>query len=61
MRIGQVSFVSQFRYSAILWAILFGFLFFEEFPDIFTLAGGFVVILAGLIILWKNKSEENIS
>ena len=61
MRIGQVSFVSQFRYSAILWAILFGFLFFGEFPDIFTLTGGFVVILAGLIILWKNKSEKNVS
>jgi S-adenosylmethionine uptake transporter len=61
MRIGQVSFVSQFRYSAILWAILFGYLFFGEFPDIYTLIGGLVVILAGLSILWKNKSEKNIT
>ncbi len=60
MRIGQVSFVSQFRYSAILWAILFGYLFFGEFPDFYTLSGGLVVILAGLTILWKNKSEKNI-
>ena len=59
MRIGQVSFVSQFRYSAILWAILFGYLFFGEFPDFYTLSGGLVVILAGLTILWKNKSEKS--
>ena len=61
MRTGQVSFVSQFRYSAILWAILFGYLFFGEFPDKFTLLGGVVVISAGLIILWKKKSEKNIN
>ena len=61
MRTGQVSFVSQFRYSAILWAILFGYLFFGEFPDKFTLLGGIIVIFAGLIILWKKKSEKNIN
>ena len=39
---------------------LFGYLFFGEFPDFYTLSGGLVVILAGLTILWKNKSEKNI-
>lgn len=59
MRIGDVSFVSQFRYSAILWAIIFGYLVFEEFPDVITIVGGAIIIIAGLVILWTEKYEKS--
>ena len=59
MRVGEVSFVSQFRYSAILWAIIFGYLVFEEFPDVITIVGGAIIIIAGLVILWTEKYEKS--
>ena len=58
MRVGEVSFVSQFRYSAILWALIFGYLIFGEFPDVITLIGGGIIIVAGMMILWANKNEK---
>jgi S-adenosylmethionine uptake transporter len=58
MRVGEVSFVSQFRYSAILWALIFGYLIFGEFPDVITLIGGGIIIVAGMMILWANKNEN---
>ena len=58
MRVGEISFVSQFRYSAILWALIFGYFVFGEFPDFTTMTGGAIIILAGLMILWTNKSEK---
>ena len=61
MRVGEVSFVSQFRYSAILWALIFGYLIFEEFPDVITLIGGGIIIVAGMMILWANKNEKKVN
>ena len=61
MRVGEVSFVSQFRYSAILWALIFGYLIFGEFPDVMTLIGGGIIIVAGLMILWANKNEKKVN
>ena len=58
MRVGEISFVSQFRYSAILWALIFGYFVFGEFPDFTTMTGGAIIILAGLMILWTNKNEK---
>ena len=61
MRVGEVSFVSQFRYSAILWALIFGYLIFGEFPDVITLIGGGIIIVAGMMILWANKNEKKVN
>lgn len=58
MRVGDISFVSQFRYSSILWALIFGYLVFGEFPDLITIIGGTIIIVAGLMILWSNQNEK---
>ena len=34
MRVGDISFVAPFRYTALLWAILLGYLVFGDVPDL---------------------------
>ena len=48
MRVGDVAIVAPFRYSALIWAILIGWLAFGEVPTGWTLAGASVVIVTGL-------------
>lgn len=48
MRSGDVSLVSAFRYSVVVWAVLAGYLVWNEIPDPWTFAGIAVLIGSGL-------------
>lgn len=56
MRIGDVSFVAPFRYTALLWAILLGFLMFGDVPDIFMIVGSTIVVGSGLYALYRERA-----
>ena len=58
MRYGEVTFVSPFRYTALLWATVMGFIFFGEIPKFSTLFGGSLIILAGIFIFYKSKDNK---
>lgn len=55
MRVGDVGAVAPFRYTALLWAILFGWLGFGTLPDRLTLAGAGLVVSSGLFTLWRER------
>ena len=61
MRFGDVTFVSPFRYTALLWAMAMGFIFFKEIPKFTTLLGGLIIILAGTYIFYKSKGDRKVS
>ena len=61
MRFGDVTFVSPFRYTALLWAMAMGFIFFKEIPKFTTLLGGLIIILAGIYIFYKSKDNRKVS
>ena len=50
-RVARASTVTAFEYTGILWAPLWGFLFFSEVPRATTVAGAAIIILAGLLAL----------
>lgn len=54
MRHGDVSLVSPFRYSFILYAILLGYLVWGDVPDVPTLLGIAVVVGAGVYTFWRE-------
>ena len=58
MRYGEVTFVSPFRYTALLWATVMGFVFFGEIPKFSTLFGGSIIILAGIFIFYKSEDNK---
>lgn len=56
MRVGDISFVAPFRYTALLWAIVLGWLAFGAFPDSLTLVGAGLVVASGVFTLWRERS-----
>ncbi len=62
MRVGEVSFVSPFRYSVLIWAILLGLLLFGEVPDGWTLFGSLVVVGMGIYTFYRERrvKEESL-
>ena len=58
MRSGEISFISPFRYTAILFALILGFIFFDEKPDLTAFLGIVIVMLAGIVLMIRNNSVE---
>ena len=56
MRIGEVSFVVPFRYSIILFSIIYGIIFYNEIPDLPMIFGTFIIIVTGLYTFYREKS-----
>ncbi|MGB1066879.1 MAG: DMT family transporter [Paracoccaceae bacterium] len=58
-RVGELSFVAPFRYTGLLWALLFGFLVYGDWPTHLALAGAGLVVAAGLYTMWREaKTKE---
>lgn len=58
MRVGDIGFVAPFRYTALLWAILLGWLVFGNFPDGLTLLGSALVVASGIFTLWRERRKK---
>ncbi|MGR3494633.1 DMT family transporter [Citreimonas sp.] len=50
--------VAPMQYSQILWATLYGALFFDEVPDLWTLVGAAIVIASGIYILLRESGQR---
>lgn len=48
VRVGDLSVSAPFRYTTLLGAVVLGYLFFAEVPDVYTIAGCTVIVLSGL-------------
>ncbi len=59
MRSGEISFISPFRYSAILFALIIGFVFFEEIPDKQAFLGMLIIATSGIVLLFRNKKNQS--
>ncbi|MCI5098270.1 MAG: DMT family transporter [Rhodobacteraceae bacterium] len=57
MRVGEISFVSPFRYTGLIWAILLGWLVFGDWPDGLTLLGAVIVVGTGLFTVIRERRQ----
>jgi drug/metabolite transporter (DMT)-like permease len=55
MRVGDISFVAPFRYTALLWAIAAGYIVFVNVPDLPMLIGSVVVVASGIYTLYRER------
>ncbi|MGC6511768.1 MAG: DMT family transporter [Parvibaculales bacterium] len=61
MRIGEIGFVSQFRYTGILWAVLLGVFLFDEYPDAATLFGATLIIATGIYSISRERLKAGVT
>ncbi|WP_246476072.1 DMT family transporter [Roseibium litorale] len=53
-RFADASTIAPFDYTNMIWAILFGWLMFNEIPMIQVLAGAAIVIAAGIFVIYRE-------
>jgi len=55
LRSGEASLLAPIRYTALLWAALFGFLIWGEVPDVWLWAGAAVVVASSLYMIRHER------
>ncbi|MEO8667957.1 MAG: DMT family transporter [Bauldia sp.] len=55
MRHGDISVTAPFRYSVVVWAIVVGFLIWNEVPDLPMLVGTAVIIVTGIYTFQRER------
>ena len=56
----EVSLVTPLKYLALVFAIIFGYLIWEEIPTIKTLVGSILVIISTLIIFRREIYKKKV-
>jgi drug/metabolite transporter (DMT)-like permease len=57
MRAGEISVITPFRYSRLLFALGFGIMVFGERPDLWTLLGAALIVGSGLYSLLRERAR----
>jgi len=52
LRITKASVIAPFHYLQIIFAVFYGYLVFNNLPDLLTVAGGAIIAIAGIAICW---------
>ncbi len=54
-RIAAASAVAPFMYVEMVWALIFGLIIFNDWPDVWMLAGAFVIIASGIYLVETER------
>lgn len=46
--------IAPVSYFGVIFATLYGYIFWKEIPDIISIIGGILIIIAGVILVWKK-------
>ena len=53
----RASIIQPFHYTLIFWAIIFGYIFYSDIPDMFTVIGAVIITCSGIFVL--NQTSKN--
>ena len=51
----RASIIQPFHYTLIFWAIILGYIFYDDIPDFFTIIGALIITASGIFVI-KNTS-----
>ena len=53
-RLSTVNLLQPFDYTAIIWAITFGVIFFNDYPDRYVIIGSIVIVISTYYIIYRE-------
>ena len=56
-----VAIVAPFSYTNLIWATAYGYLFFGDLPDGWTVFGAIVIVLSGLFIFYRETRKRRLA
>ena len=59
-RNSSAGFIAPMQYSQIVWAVIFGSLFFNETVDQWGITGALITVLSGMLILWREAKISKV-
>lgn len=57
MRFGEIAFVSPFRYTVLIWALIISIFVFNDYPDFWTLVGIAIVVGTGVFTFYREQKR----
>ena len=57
----QASLLAPFRYVALIWAALVGYIVWQEIPNTETLIGAFIIVAANAVLIIRERMDKKIS
>jgi len=60
-RNAKAAIVTVFNYTSIVWATLFGWMIWNDWPTPTVMAGGAIVIASNVLMIWRESRLERIS
>lgn len=61
MRVGEISFVTPFRYTRLLFAMVVGIVIFSERPDMLTYVGATIIVASGIYTVWRERKVKELT
>ena len=53
----RASIIQPFHYTLIFWAIIFGFFFYDDIPDLFTIIGAIIITTSGIFVINQTSKK----
>jgi drug/metabolite transporter (DMT)-like permease len=60
-RHARAAVVTVFNYTSIVWAALFGWMIWNDWPTPVVMAGGAIVIASNILMIWRESRLERVS
>ncbi len=61
LRSNQLNFVIPFFYSTLIFVLIYDYLIFKDLPDYLSCSGSILIIVGGIYLFLKEKSNKNSS
>ena len=53
----KASIIQPFHYTLIFWAIIFGFFFYGDIPDLYTIIGALIITASGIFVINQTSNK----